>query len=103
MPLDNLWNNDGPLEAVKGRQLSKDDIKGLLRLGPVSFVVVDTGHPMRWIAAKGCFDFWKSEAEVHLHEIARRYYSDYPEEYFYFAHEWILGDGVRIVVLEKHH
>ena len=103
LPLDSLWESGGALGAAKGRELAQADIQALLRLGPVPFVVADVGEPLRWVRGAECFDFWKTDAQPHLHERARPYLEDYPDGYFYFAHEWRLQDGGTVVVLEKHH
>jgi hypothetical protein len=48
IPLTELWNADGPLDARRAKNLGEADIKRLLRDGP-SFVVAETGLPLRWI------------------------------------------------------
>jgi len=103
LPLEGLWNGDGEVTAEKGRGLDAVDIKALLRLGLVTFAVADVGHPLRWVTGAQGYDFWKSEAQPHLHQRARPYLDDYPDGYFYFAHEWLLQDGKKVVVLERHH
>ena len=39
LPLDELWDERGMLPARRGRWLGADDIRALLRAGPVAFVV----------------------------------------------------------------
>ena len=103
LPLDGLWDGVGTSGAVKGRELAQTDIKALLRLGPVPFVIADVGEPLRWVTGMECFGFWKTGVQPHLHERARPYLEDYPDGYFHFAHEWRLHDRRPVVVLEKHH
>jgi hypothetical protein len=44
IPLTELWNADGPLDARRAENLGGADIKRLLRDGP-SFVVAEPGSP----------------------------------------------------------
>jgi hypothetical protein len=104
LPLDGLWDSAGTLEASKVRELTGGDIKDLLRMAPVAFVVADVGRPLRWVTgAAQCFGFWKTDAQPHLYERAKPYLDNYPDGYFYTAYEWRLCDERSVVVLEKHH
>ena len=103
LPLESLWNGDGPLDASRRRDLTAEDIKALLRLGAVSFVVADCGLPLVWTAPAEGYDFWKGEIQPHLYDEAKPHLDDYPGGYFYSASEWQVGASQSVVVLEEHH
>ena len=50
-PLTELWNDDGPVEAKRMRQVMAHDIKAILN--DVIFVVADVGQELNWIKATG--------------------------------------------------
>jgi hypothetical protein len=96
----------GPFQdfSARIRSLTKDDIRSLLRCGPIQFVVVDVGSSPRWIQPSECFQFWTSEAQPHLARQARVILEGFPGGYCYSASEWDGGDpAAPIVVLEKQH
>ena len=104
LPLRELWRENGFKTNSRGRWLTRDDITGLLRAGPMRFVVADLGFPPRWIPLRDCHRFWKDEVKPHLAAGEKARLDDFPGSYFYFASQWD-GDveGTTIVVLEKHH
>lgn len=104
LPLDELWNEQGTIEASKGRDLSREAIRDLLRLGPVQFIVADLGSPLRWFPEGACYDFWKTEVQGHLADPDSEFMlEDFPGEYCYLASEWTLAAGDIVVVLEMAH
>jgi hypothetical protein len=105
LPLAELWREDGFTTTSRARSLTEDDIKGLLGVGPVQFVVADVGASPRWIPLGECYDFWKTEAQPHLAAPESKVYlDDFPDGYCYFASEWRTQDGAApIVVCERHH
>src|SRR5947208_1474977 len=103
IPMTELWDASRMLEATKERYVGPGDIEALLRTGPIQFVVANVGDRLRWIDKENCFIFWKNELREHLHDEGRPYLEDYPGAYFYFASEWHLEYGERVILLEKHH
>jgi hypothetical protein len=105
LPLQELWWPDGFATTNRIRALSKDEIKSLLRSGPVQFVTVDVGSSPRWIPVEDGHEYWKMEIKSHLAEIElRASLNQFPDEYCYFASQWeSRGPGAAVVVLEKHH
>jgi hypothetical protein len=103
MPLAELWDDAGPVVARRGRDLTAQDIRGLLRAGRVQFVVADIGAPLRWVRESECFAIWKSEVEPHLAVPAGADLGEFPGEYCYFASEWISSGDTPVVLLERHH
>jgi hypothetical protein len=99
LPLDSLTTSLGRAEQC--RRVDTEDIRSLLKQGPVRFVVADIGHPIRWIAESECFNFWKRDVRTHIvFEGARL--EDFSGEYCYYAAEWTDG-GTPIILLEKAH
>lgn len=103
LPLESLWNGEGPLAASKRRELTAEDIRAMLRQGAISFVVADCGLPLVWVAPANCYDFWKREVQPHLCGEAKAHLDDYPGGCFHSASEWQVGTSGQVVVLEKHH
>jgi hypothetical protein len=103
MPLTELWNDAGPVPARRGRWLEREDIRGLLRAGPVRFVVANVGHKLRWAPPSECYAFWKAEVRGHLCAGDAIRLEDYPGHYCYAASEWHLDSGAVAIVLEMHH
>ena len=104
LPLRELWRDDGFSTTTRGKSLTDEDVRQLLRSGPVQFVVVDVGVAPRWIPASECFQFWKDEAKPHLASGARAYLDDSPDGCCYFASRWEGWESeAPIVVLEKQH
>jgi hypothetical protein len=104
MPLTNLWDEKGHLNAYRVRRVGRNEISQLLRNGS-TFVVADVGHPLHWMPEQYRFSFWKAEVRDHLVpvELDRFYLEDYPNEYCYIASEWHWPGAKPIVVLEKYH
>ncbi len=103
LPLDNLWNEFGLVESTLIRDLSATEIRELLRVGPVQFVVADVAAPLQWVPLAECFRFWKAEAQSRVAGQAGARLEDFPGEYCYFASEWQAVDGPPVVVLAVAH
>lgn len=98
LPLGGLWTDSGPVEAVRGRALSSEDVRELLRNGSVQFVVVDVGQKPRWIEVEDCYRFWMDEVKDYLAEPDAQ---SQPGVYAYRASEWVSEEvKAPIVVLE---
>ena len=103
MPLVELWDDAGPVVAAEIRDLVADDIRDLLRAGPVRFVVANLGAPIRWIPAGECYRFWKAEVQPWVADRIGADLDNYPGGYCYFASEWAVGDGPPVVLLAVAH
>jgi hypothetical protein len=102
--MNQLWTDEGEIAATRGRRLDRAAIRELLRGGPVRFVVANPGSRLRWIAPEERFDFWKTEATVHLVEADEFHLEDSPGQLAYVATEWVVPDGeAPVVLLEAHH
>jgi hypothetical protein len=105
IPLDRLWDEDGEIEATRGRSLSKSALREMLRQYPVEFCVAEIGCQLRRMDIAKCYDFWKSEADAHVvddPEFGFRL-EDFPDEYAYIASEWSGQIQAPVVLLEKYH
>lgn len=103
LPLAELFDERGTVAAVRGRDLTADDIRDLLRAGPVRFVVANCGHRPAWVSESERFAFWKAEVQPHLSDTAEARLDEFPGGYFYFASEWLPASGSPVVLLEMHH
>lgn len=105
LPLEELWSRAGRIPAHKRRDLSTGDIAGLLRAGPLRFVVADVGHILEWIPETDRFTFWKAEVKPRVVDSYADgfYLNDFPGHYAYVASEWSADFGPPIVLLEMHH
>jgi hypothetical protein len=64
--------------ARRLRDLTPSELRELLRAGPVQFLIVDVGRPLRQVEERACFEFWKSEVRPRLaHPEARRRLEDF--------------------------
>jgi hypothetical protein len=104
IPVIELWNEKGPVDAVRGPYLGEADVVRTLQAGD-TFVLADIGASLRWVPAEGRFRFWKSEVKNHLvpREADEFKLEDFPGQYCYVATGWRLRSGASIVLLEKHH
>ena len=107
MPLTELWTDEGPVAAKRGRQLSEDNIKAILNnviLNNVIFVVADLGEKLNWIEGNKIFDLWKNDLQKHFWNPDDEgvYLDMFPDGYVYFVTEWIDEANRTIVLLEKH-
>ncbi|MFM7075519.1 MAG: hypothetical protein ACKO3G_05550 [Planctomycetaceae bacterium] len=104
IPTRELWDEHGPVDATRSRDLSADDIRELLRRGPLRFVVADIGTGPRWLPVESSFAFWKAEVQSHLSPLgAPASLDNFSGGYCYFASEWSPAAGPPIVLLEKAH
>jgi hypothetical protein len=103
IPLEELWREDGFTTRARGRRLTVNDVRELLRTGTVQFVVADVGESLDWIPPSDRFTFWKQEVKRHLSAPdSRAPLEEHLGHYCYFASEWN-GDTMPIILLEKHH
>lgn len=104
VPLVELWDSSGTLDAFRVGNLGETDIVALLRDGS-SFVVADVGQPLRWISESERFAFWKSEVKCRLVPPDADGFSldDYPTQYCYVATVWRCMPSTTVIVLDKHH
>jgi len=106
IPLAELWNESGPLVAVRGRYLNSEELRQLLQAGGVTFVVANLDHSLHWVTQPETFGFWKTEVRQHLVNEPDRPFNvyDYAQGYCYIASEWkVAGQECPVVVLETHH
>ena len=102
-----LWNDAGDIDAIPQRDLACTEIKALLQAGPVDFVVVCVGCPLRWITGLEVYDFFKTQAKPRLVEPSDDpdgfFLGDFPDHCAYTAQEWTSTGRSSIVVFTIHH
>jgi hypothetical protein len=104
LPLQELFDENGLVEAVRQRNLFADDVRELLQNQPIRFVVASCGKRPVWVAEAERFSFWKSEVFPHLvNSTAGADLDAFPDGYCYFASEWLRPDGTFVVLLEMAH
>jgi hypothetical protein len=84
LPLSELWNNDGKLDAQCLGAIGPAEIRNLLH-SEIVFALADPGHPLRWLERNAAIMFWKSEAESRIvdpTELSFRL-EDFPGSYCY--------------------
>ena len=104
IPLEFIWTDEEQIEASRERYLTLAELRELLKLHPVEFIVADVGAPLKRIPVDKCYEFWQSEVKSHLlNPDGKADLSNLPEEYGYLASKWSGRMEVPIVLLEKLH
>lgn len=104
IPLTKLWTDQEDIAAERGKYLTAENIKEILKKNPVEFVIADVGLKLNWISFDKSFDFWKSEVKQHLANDPNFINLDsFPENYAYVASEWVGEIQIPIILLEKYH
>ncbi|WP_299621943.1 hypothetical protein [Pelagibius sp.] len=102
-----VWPDDEVLgrlgRPVEKRDLTTQDVKDLLRLGRLRFVVLSLGEPVFEVSLADCYDFWKRDVKHHICDQEHCYLEDFEGDYFYFATEWDDRSGIPLVLLFKSH
>jgi hypothetical protein len=89
LPLTELWDDSGTrIGRVIRDDLSEDDVRQLLRRGPVQFVEIRMSERPNWVPLEERFGFWKQRLQPRLTQWGPdgRIYSD--ELPVYVASEW---------------
>ena len=104
LPLDELWGDDGPLEASRGAALDAGQVIGYLREG-ADGVMASIGAPLRWMRGARLYDWWKREAKPRLLDPAAQAWrlDELPDERGWLATAWTVGDSGHTLVFEQHH
>jgi hypothetical protein len=104
LPLTELWDESGTCAArVVRDDLTEDDIRQLLRRGPVQFVEIRMSERPNWVPLDERFTFWKERLQPRLTRWGpeQRIYTD--EFPVYVASEWeIAGATTPVVVATLH-
>jgi hypothetical protein len=88
IPLTELWDGSGTLTDKRIRNLDASNLVGLLRAGPVQFVVADCGLKLIWIPTQERFEFWKTVNSRIADPAKPIYREQFPGETAYIASEW---------------
>lgn len=89
LPLTELWDESGTCTGKVIRDdLSEEDMRQLLRLGPVQFVEIGMRERPNWVPFDERFAFWKERLQPRLTQWGpenRIYTDEFP---VYVAAEW---------------
>ena len=66
LPLRELWDANGLVEADFRDHLTFTQVRDLLPSGGVTFVVVEIGKPIRWVPMRETFSFWSTDVRVRV-------------------------------------
>ena len=103
-PLQEIQLGNGMTIFERISDLTRLDLKSILRFGSVQFIVANIGDKLKIIDTENCFDFWKREVARHLADPFEKIDLDcYPDNYAYFASEWKGQASFPIILLEKVH
>jgi hypothetical protein len=104
LPVTELWNDSGPLEAMQLAELGEDGVRTHLRLGAQG-VLASIGKPLRWLRDAEFFEWWKSEGRPRLvaPKVNAVRLDDFPGGRCWSAREWRLADGSTAILFEEHH
>ena len=102
LPLTELWNDDGTVQAECVGTIDKAEVENPLQSG-AKLVIADVGHSLLWMDHKTALAFWKSEAESRIAPRAKKFRLEDPGCYCYVPKKWTLAKGETVIVLEKHH
>ena len=104
LPLRELWDQSGTREARAVRDdLTENDVRQLLRRGPVQFVEIMMSERPNWIPLDERFEFLEGTFATEADAVGseeRIYTDEFP---VYTASEWaIAGETTPIVVATLH-
>jgi hypothetical protein len=105
LPVTELWDDSGPRTGrVVREDLTEDDIRELLRFGPVQFVEVAMSERPNWVPLDQRFEFWKDQLQPRLTQWGpdgRIYTDEFP---VYVASRWeVEGVSAPVVVATLFH
>jgi hypothetical protein len=109
IPLQELWTERGPLQAVRQRRLSQPDLAVAFGSGPMlapaRLVVADVGLPLRWLDTAEVIPFWRKQAQGRIVDPATNGFrlEDFPGEFCFIASEWREPNSVAPIYLFEHH
>jgi hypothetical protein len=104
IPLKNLWKDSEELPFIRGKYLNSDEIREILKLSAIIFVIADIGTDLKWIEINVCYVFWKEEVKKHLIENRDEIIlGDFPDNYAYLASKYENAVGDFVILLEKIH
>ena len=104
LPLADLFDSQGGVEATRGAELGVGAIKQHLRVGG-TIVLARIGAPLEWLQGPAAFACWKTELEPRLWErdLDRVDLEEFEDARAWSATAWRLADGPEVVVFEEHH
>ena len=104
LPLADLFDTHGRVEATRGSELDVAAIKQHLRVGG-TIVLARIGAPLDWLRGDAAFAYWKTELKPRLWEPDRDSVDleEFEDARAWRATAWRLADDREVVVVEEHH
>lgn len=103
IPLSNLWNEQGELNAARIRYLGFDDFEQLAFHKHSALVVAELGMPLSWFDSTYLTaNYMQLKTNIAL-DPEGFYLNEYPDHFVWLASEWMLNEDQSIILLEKYH
>jgi hypothetical protein len=104
IPLFSIWKGTENLALFRQNYLTKEEVKRIISVGAVHFVIADVGKELMWVEINNCYDFWKSEVKKHISDDYNQIMlENFPGNYVYLASEWKGEIEDTVILLEKLH
>ena len=101
-PIEELWDENGPLEAHRVGSLTTERIRQILSERSVRFVVANVGSPLEWHCGDELYSFWANAKKHICDEPNGCKLEDFSDGYFYLAEEWQAKDETIILLISSH-
>lgn len=102
--MDSLWNDQEELAAKRKEYLGTEQIKELLRKGPIQFVIANVGDKLTWIDIANTYKIYKSRIKERLiDDLNHIDLENFKDNIGYMASSWEINPGISIILLEVYH
>ena len=104
IPLECLWTEEEELDFERQKYLNGEEIKEILKAGPVRLIVADVGQKLKWIPLDKCFERYKKEIKEHIIDHLENIdLEKFKYNFAYIASLWTDKANKKVVVLEQVH
>jgi hypothetical protein len=104
IPLETLWTEKEELDFKRHNYLNGEDLKELLKAGPVQFVIADVGQTLKWIPVEKSFESYKKDFKGHIVDDLEKIDLDkFKDNFGYIASVWNDKVDNEVVLLEHVH
>lgn len=104
LPLEELWNSEGTIEAERIQFLVKSKIPAFLKKKNIRLVLARLEYEPIWIEAPDQAEAWKRELRSHVCDKLEEGCSldEFTGEYFFFASYWETPGKDPIILFEMY-